>query len=71
MPKSEPEPLLTLKLSDRNEFHCSACQRSVTSVGNGRFVVVGITDLIASFEEHVSRFHGKEDGIAREAAKGR
>jgi hypothetical protein len=51
--------MLTFKLSDRDEFHCSACGIGVASVHNNRFVVSGQADLIATFREHVGRLpHG-------------
>jgi hypothetical protein len=55
----DSEPTLTLQLSDENEFYCSACQNSIASIGNGRFIVSGIPDLIAIFREHVDRYHPK------------
>ena len=62
MAKSESEePMLTFKLSDKTEFRCSICQNAVASVGNGRFVIVGLPDLIAAFREHVRRYHTNEE----------
>ena len=58
---AESEPMLTFKLSDENEFRCSACQIPIASFGNGRFVVAGLPDLIAAFRDHVARYHPKED----------
>ncbi len=60
MAKSELEPTLTFKLSE-NDFRCSACQVTIASVGNGRFVVAGLTDLIAAFRDHVAHYHAKAD----------
>jgi hypothetical protein len=34
-----PEPTLTFRLSDRNEFHCSACGHEIASAHNSRFIV--------------------------------
>ena len=56
MANSESEA--TFKLSE-NEFHCSACQITIASVGNGRFVVAGLADLIAAFRDHVAHYHAK------------
>ena len=58
-----PEPTLTLKLSDGNEFYCSACHTSIASLGNGRFIVGPLRELVEMFRNHVERFHtkGKED----------
>lgn len=62
MAKPQSEPTLIFRLSDENEFHCSACGNPVASLGNGRFIVgTGIRDLIAAFREHVGRYHTKED----------
>jgi len=55
-----PEPT-TFKLSDETKFRCSACQSPIASVGNDRFVMVGLADLIAAFRDHVRRYHAKED----------
>ncbi len=52
-----PEPMLTFKLSDLNEFQCSACGKEVVSLHNGRFIVAGIPDLIATFRKHVELCH--------------
>lgn len=61
MANSSPEPMLTFKLSDKNDFYCSACQQPVASLGNGRFIVATLHDLIAVFREHVRRCHTEED----------
>jgi hypothetical protein len=61
MAKPKSEPLLTFKLSEADEFRCSACGHAVVQLGNARFVVSGIPDLIAAFKEHVGRVHTKED----------
>jgi hypothetical protein len=66
MEKPKSEPMLTFRLSEGNEFRCSACGHAVVQLGNARFVVSGIPDLIAAFKEHVGRVHTKED--ARQAA---
>jgi hypothetical protein len=52
-----PEPMLTFKLSDRNEYNCSACGHEVASAHNSRFIVAHITDLIAAFKTHVEQCH--------------
>ena len=57
MQSSESEPELIFKLSARNEFYCSACGNTVASVGNARFVVDGLSDLIEAFATHVEHFH--------------
>jgi hypothetical protein len=57
MESFESEPELVFKLSDQNEFYCSACGSTVASIGNGRFVIGGIPGLIAAFKEHVERYH--------------
>jgi hypothetical protein len=54
---SESEPELIFRLSDQNEFYCSACGDTVASLGNGRFAIGGIPGLIAAFREHVQRQH--------------
>jgi hypothetical protein len=46
----DTEPTLTIKLSDRNEFHCSVCGHEVISAPNSRFIVNRVTDLIAAFK---------------------
>jgi hypothetical protein len=61
MEKSESEPMLTFKLSDRDEFRCSAYGVAVASIHNSRFVVSGLADPIAMFREHVGRYHPDED----------
>jgi hypothetical protein len=67
-PESEPEPLLIFKLSDETEFRCSICHNPVASVGNGRFVTVGLPDLIAAFRDHVRRYHAQND-VSQAAAR--
>jgi hypothetical protein len=34
-----PEPTLTFRISDRNEFHCSARAHEIASAHNSRFIV--------------------------------
>jgi hypothetical protein len=51
-----PEPAMTFKLSG-NEFRCSSCGREIASLKNGRFLVAGISDLLAAFRRHVQQFH--------------
>ena len=54
----QSEPVLTFKLSDVNEFRCSACDQEIRSLGgNGRFIVVGIQDLVETFKLHVEQCH--------------
>jgi hypothetical protein len=60
MESSESEPELVFKLSDQNEFYCSACGCAVASIGNGRFVVSGLPDLIVLFKQHVERYQPKQ-----------
>lgn len=57
MESLESEPELIFKLSNQSEFYCSACGDTIASVGNARFVTVGLADLIESFREHVKRVH--------------
>ena len=45
--------MLTFRLSDLNEFHCSYCGHEVASAHNSRFIVNRVTDLIAAFKTHV------------------
>jgi hypothetical protein len=52
-----PEPVLTFKLSNLNVFNCSACGQEVASSQNSRFIVAGISDLIATFKRHVELCH--------------
>ena len=53
--------MLTFKLSEVNTFRCSACEQEIGSLGNGRFVIGGIADLIAIFKIHVEQNH-RADG---------
>jgi|HubBroStandDraft_2_1064218.scaffolds.fasta_scaffold1648732_1 hypothetical protein len=57
MDSTIPEPMLTFKLSDRNEFHCSACGQEVASAYNSRFIVDRVADLIATFKVDVEQCH--------------
>jgi len=59
-PQTGFEPVLTFKISNVNEFRCSACDAMIASIDNGRFVVSGLADLIDAFKDHVARFHSKE-----------
>lgn len=55
---SKTEPMLTFKLSDEHVFRCSECDQEIASFGAGRYnVVIGVIDLIATFVEHVRRYH--------------
>lgn len=54
-----PEPTLTLKLSDGNNFYCSACHDCIASIGNGRFIIGSLRELVEMFRNHVERLHGR------------
>lgn len=61
MESSESEPELIFRLSDQNEFYCSACGGTIASISNARFVVGdGIPGLIAAFKEHVEHHHPRQ-----------
>ncbi len=51
------ELMLAFKLSDRREFHYSACGREIASAHNSRFIVDRVADLIAGFKTHVEDCH--------------
>ena len=52
-----PEPTLTFRISDRNEFHCSARGHEIASAHNSRFIVDRVADLIATFKVDVEQCH--------------
>jgi hypothetical protein len=54
------EPMLTFKLSDRNEFHCSTCGQKIALAHNSRFIVDRVADLIAAFKTHIEDCHANE-----------
>ena len=64
MDETVPEPMLTFRLSDLNEFHCSSCGHEVASAHNSRFIVDRVTDLIAAFKTHVELRHSSP-GVVR------
>jgi hypothetical protein len=55
------EPTLTFTLSDdEHVFRCSMCHRAIASVGRADYIVVmGVIELIATFQEHVRRYPPK------------
>jgi hypothetical protein len=56
---SNREPTLVYKLSDDDVFRCSKCKREIASIGSGRCTVVStVLELVATFQEHVRRYHG-------------
>jgi hypothetical protein len=56
---SKAEPALTFKLSEGHLFRCSECNQAIASIGRGPYIaVMGLIDLIATFELHVRRHHG-------------
>ena len=61
MSQPQSEPMLTFKISDVNEFHCSKCGATIASTADRRLVVVGLADLIDVFKDHVSRCHKQEN----------
>lgn len=54
------EPILIYELSDTDVFRCSECKREIASIGGGPYIVVStVLDLVAAFQEHVRRYHGR------------
>jgi hypothetical protein len=54
------EPTLTFRLSVSDHFQCSQCDEGKFE---GRFAVsTTMYDLLASFEDHVTRWHTGEGG---------